>query len=482
MFFGISLYGETDESIEVFNLNTWQDNISFYLYDLENVKIAFFADDRRSEVNILLCDSSEYQQLKKIAFECKSLVKSVNTRSMYESKKIYDEIIKKFQTFAPITKEDYENLEDYGFVKMNFFITSVQYNKNDMALEKLSSLDIIQSSILGYKKAEVGISLPTKVLQRWNQDGANMKAQLEKAGYAVDLQYAANDIPTQISQIENMVTGGCKVLVIAAIDGSALSNVLDSAKKKGIQVIAYDRLIMNSDAVSYYATFDNYKVGTMQGDYLVDALKLKRLPDNPVYMEFFTGDPGDNNINFFFGGAMDVLTPYLNFGVIKCLSGQTEKAQAATLNWSTEEARKRMENLIIAHGYSPNGTRLDAVYCSNDSIANGVTIALREAGYTAENFPIITGQDCDKVSVKNIIAGTQAMSVFKDTRTLTSKVVEMVDAIMKGTNPPINDTRTYFNGTGIIPSYLCEPVYVTKNNYRELLINSGYYTEYEIKR
>ena len=332
------------------------------------------------------------------------------------------------------------------------------------------------------KASKIGVSMPTKDLQRWNQDGANMKAQLEKAGYAVDLQYAANDIPTQISQIENMVTGGCKVLVIASIDGSALSNVLDSAKKKGIQVIAYDRLIMNSDAVSYYATFDNYKVGTMQGDYLVDQLKLKsRSADDPVYMEFFTGDPGDNNINFFFGGAMDVLTPYLNSGVIKCLSGQTAKAQAATLNWSTEEAQKRMENLITANGYAPNGTKLDAVYCSNDSTANGVTTALLGAGYTADNFPVITGQDCDKVAVKNMLAGTQAMSIFKDTRTLASKVVEMVDAIMKGSNPPVNDTKTYNNGTGVIPSYLCEPVFGTKDNYKQLLIDSGYYTEAELK-
>ena len=334
----------------------------------------------------------------------------------------------------------------------------------------------------GSSATKVGVSMPTKDLQRWNQDGANMKAQLEKAGYTVDLQYAANDIPTQVSQVENMITGGCKVLVIAAIDGSSLSNVLETARKKNIKVIAYDRLIMNSNAVSYYATFDNYKVGTLQGDYLVDKLGLKsRSASDPVYMEFFTGDPGDNNINFFFGGAMDVLKPYLDKGVIVCPSGQTAKAQAATLEWSTERAQSRMENLITSNGYGPKGTKLDAVYCSNDSTANGVTNALISAGYTADNFPIITGQDCDKVSVKNMIAGTQAMSVFKDTRTLASKVVEMVDAIMKGSNPPINDTSTYDNGTGIIPSYLCEPVFGSKENYKSLLIDSGYYTEAELK-
>lgn len=332
------------------------------------------------------------------------------------------------------------------------------------------------------KKLLVGVSMPTKSLQRWNQDGSNMKKELSKAGYAVDLQFANNDIALQTSQIENMLTKGCKILVIASIDGSALKGVLDTAKRQGVKVIAYDRLIMNSDAISYYATFDNYKVGTLQGDYLVENLKLKsRTKDNPAYIEFFTGSPDDNNINFFFGGAMDVLQPYLDSGVLVCRSGQTSKAQCATLNWSTEAGQKRMENLIASQKYGPNGTKLDAVYSSNDSVANGITNALVAAGYTAKNFPIITGQDCDITSVKNMIAGTQAMSVFKDTRTLASQVVKMVDAIAKGTNPPINDTKTYDNGTGIIPSYLCEPVFGDKVNYKHLLLDSGYYTAKQLQ-
>ena len=343
----------------------------------------------------------------------------------------------------------------------------------------LAALALCLTGCTGKKSnaTKVGVSMPTKDLQRWNQDGANMKSMLEKAGYKVDLQYAANDINTQISQLENMITSGCKVLVIASIDGSSLSNVLATAKQKNVQTIAYDRLIMDTDAVSYYATFDNYKVGTLQGDYLVDKLGLKsRSADDPVYMEFFTGDPGDNNINFFFGGAMDVLKPYLDKGIIVCPSGQTEKAQAATLEWSTERAQSRMENLITSNKYSPKGQRLDAVYCSNDSTAQGVTQALSSAGYTKENFPIITGQDCDITSVKNMIKGTQSMSVFKDTRTLASKGVDMVDAIMKGSQPPINDTKTYDNGTGIIPSFLCEPVFGDVNNYKALLVDTGYYT------
>lgn len=341
---------------------------------------------------------------------------------------------------------------------------------------------MLTGAVFAAPKVKVGVSMPTKSLQRWNQDGSNMAKELKKAGYAVDLQYANNDIAMQTQQIENMLTKGDKILVIAAIDGSALKGVLDTAKKQGVKVIAYDRLIMNSDAVSYYATFDNYKVGTIQGNYLVEKLGLNsRTSKDPAYIEFFTGSPDDNNINFFFGGAMDVLTPYLKSGVLVCRSGQTSKAQCATLNWSTEAAQKRMENLVTSQKYGPNGTKLDAVYSSNDSCAQGITNALVGAGYTAKNFPIVTGQDCDKPSVKNMIAGTQAMSVFKDTRTLASQVVKMVDAIAKGTQPPINDKKTYDNGTGIIPSFLCEPVFGDKDNYKALLLDSGYYTAADLQ-
>ncbi len=332
------------------------------------------------------------------------------------------------------------------------------------------------------RAVKVGVAMPTKDLQRWNQDGANMKKSLEKQGYVVDLQYANNDIATQVSQVENMISTGSKVLVIASIDGSALKSVLAQAKAKKIPVIAYDRLIMNSDAVTYYATFDNYKVGSIQGNFLVEKLGLKsRTKADPAYIELFTGSPDDNNVNFFFGGAMDALNPYIKSGALVVKSGQTTKAQCATLNWSTEEAQKRMENLISSQGYGPKKQKLDAVLSSNDSVANGITNALVAAGYTAGNFPLITGQDCDITSTKNMIKGIQAMSVFKDTRTLASKVVEMVDAICKGTQPPINDKKTYDNGTGIIPSFLCEPVFATKDNYKKLLIDSKYYTPAQLK-
>ena len=331
----------------------------------------------------------------------------------------------------------------------------------------------------GSAKAEgklVGVSMPTQDLQRWNQDGANMEAQLKEAGYEVELLYAANDIPTQVSQIETMIADGCQVLVIASIDGDSLGTVLAQAKEKGIPVIAYDRLIMNSDAVTYYATFDNWLVGVKQGEFIRDALKLDEA-EGPFNIEFITGDPGDNNINFFFDGAMSVLQPYLDSGKLVCPSGQTEKATVATANWATDAAQARFE--AILGSYYADGTQLDAVLCSNDSTSLGVQNALA-ALYTGK-YPVLTGQDCDILSTKSMLAGTQAMSIFKDTRTLASKVVEMVDAIMKGAEPPINDTKTYDNGTGVIPSFLCEPVACTPDMIQSLLVDSGYYSEADLK-
>lgn len=330
--------------------------------------------------------------------------------------------------------------------------------------------------------AKVGVSMPTQSLQRWNQDGANMKASLEKSGHEVELLFAGdNDIPTQVNQIENMIADGCDVIVIASIDGSALTEVLKGAKEKKIPVIAYDRLIMNSDAVSYYATFDNFKVGELQGTYLAKKAGLdKATAKDPKYIEFFTGPTDDNNVNFFWGGAMKVLQPYLDSGALVCKSGQTTKEQAATLNWNNEEAQKRMENIIASVGYAPDGQRLDAVLASNDACAQGVATALLSNGYDASNFPVITGQDCDKPSVKNIKKGYQSMSVFKDTRSLASQVVKMIDAIVKGETVEVNDSTTYNNGTGVIPSYLCNPVAATKDNYKEILVDSGYYKESEI--
>lgn len=349
----------------------------------------------------------------------------------------------------------------------------------------LVSLAACDSASSGGDTMKIGLSMPTNELQRWNQDGDYLKSEFESAGYEVDLQYANNLSATQINQIENMISGGCDVLVISAIDGYALTQVLADAKEKGVTVIAHDRLIMESDAVSYYATFNNQRVGTLQGEFIENGLNLSA-GGGPYNIEFFTGDPGDNNINFFFGGAMEVLQPYLDSGVLVCPSGQTAQADVTTVAWSPENAQARMENLISAQGYGPDGVKLDAVMCSNDSTAQGVVTALLAAGYTADNMPIVTGQDCDIVSVKNMIAGLQSMSVFKDTRKLAAQVKDMVIAHVDGQTVPTN--TTYDNddaldgsdGERLIPSFECELDQGTPENYKELLIDSEYYTEDEL--
>ena len=327
------------------------------------------------------------------------------------------------------------------------------------------------------KKADenlIGVAMPTQSLQRWNQDGANMKAKLEEKGFKVDLQYANNDVNTQIQQLENMITKKCKVLVIASIDGSALTEVLRKAAENDIKVIAYDRLIMNS-------TFDNFQVGVIQGKYIEEKLGLKE-KDGPFNIELFAGSPDDNNAYFFNGGAMSILQPYIDAGKLIVPSKQTEFTTIAIHGWDSADAQARMDNLITAH-YA-GGRKLDAVLSPNDSLAIGIVTSLRNAGFGTPDkpFPIITGQDCDKPNVIAMINGEQSMSIFKDTRTLAAKVVEMVEAIMKGEEAPVNDTETYHNGVKKVPSFLCEPVYADANNYKELLIDSGYYTEADLQQ
>ncbi|MBP7175669.1 MAG: sugar-binding protein [Thermoclostridium sp.] len=326
----------------------------------------------------------------------------------------------------------------------------------------------------------IGVAMPTKSLQRWNQDGENMQKMLEKAGYKVDLQYAEDSVEMQVSQLENMITKGAKVLVIASIDGESLGGVLEQAAKEGVKVIAYDRLIKSTPNVDFYATFDNYKVGVIQGQYIIETLKLDKGEKGPFTMEVFGGSPDDNNAYFFNGGAMDTLKPYIDSGVLVIKSKQTDMEIIAIQGWKAAGAQARMDNLLSAYYADEN---VDVVLSPNDSLAQGIVASLKAAGYgtASKPYPILTGQDCDITNVKHLIAGEQSMSVFKDTRTLAEKVVGMVDAIMKGTEPEINDTKTYDNGIKVVPSYLCDPVFADVNNYEKLLIDTGYYTKDQLK-
>ena len=334
----------------------------------------------------------------------------------------------------------------------------------------------LEGATFGFGNGKVGVSMPAQELQRWNQDGSNIQAGLEQAGYDVDLRFASNDAETQISQIKEMIESDCELLVIAPVNGDSLSEVLAPARDKGIAVIAYDRLINNSDAVSYYASFDNYMVGTKMGEYIRDELKLDDAA-GPFYMEIVSGDTADNNAGYLYNGSMDVLQPYIDEGKLVVKSGQSDFKSTSTPQWSTQNAQERMDAILAE--YYADGTDLSAVLCASDSVALGAENSL-EANYTGA-WPIVTGQDCDITNVKNMIAGKQSMSIFKDTRTLATRTVEMVDAIMQGGEPPINDIETYDNGMGVVPAYLCEPVLTDIDNYKKLLIDSGYYTEGDLR-
>ena len=362
--------------------------------------------------------------------------------------------------------------EDFDFDAKEFYAAADVVVPDPPLVDLDPSADPDPSTDKQSNGFKIGVSMPTAELQRWNQDGEYIKSELEKLGYEVDLQYAANDVATQVSQVENMINSGCDVLIIATIESSSLGEVLEDAEALNIPVIAYDRLILESDTVDYYVTFDNYMVGQLQGDYIADALELYKKP-GPFYIEITAGDPGDNNAFLFYQGAMDALSYYIDNGQLVVVSGQTEFEDVATASWSTENSQTRAEQIIDL--YYSDGAQIDAWLCSNDSTALGVENALA-ANYTGP-YPIITGQDCDYLNVQNIINGTQAMSVFKDTTTLADHTVVMADQILSGQTVDVKDTESFDNGSIVVPTYLCYPVVVDINNFSEILIDSGYYTE-----
>jgi len=330
-------------------------------------------------------------------------------------------------------------------------------------------------------KGTIGIAMPTKSSARWISDGQSMVEQFQEAGYATDLQYAEDNIPNQLSQIENMITKGVDALVIASIDGTTLSNALANAAASGIPVVAYDRLIRESPDVDYYATFDNFQVGVLQAESLVDGLK-QRFPDTkPWNVELFGGSPDDNNAYFFYDGAMSVLQPLIDSGDIVIPSGQMGMNQVGTLRWDGAEAQARMDNLLSAN-YTDK--QVHGVLSPYDGLSIGILSSLKGVGYGTgdQQMPIVTGQDAEIPSVKSIIADEQYSTVFKDTRELARVTVGMVDALLQGGEPEINDTETYDNGVKVVPSYLLSPVSIDASNWEEILVDqSGYYTLDQLK-
>ncbi len=325
---------------------------------------------------------------------------------------------------------------------------------------------------------KIGVAMPTQSSERWIKDGQNMKEQLEALGYEVDLQYAEDDVQMQVSQIENMIASGAQCLVIASIDSSALVNVEAQAKEKNIPIIAYDRLLMDTDAVSYYASFDNKGVGVAIADYIVKAKDLEAAKEagESYTIEFFMGSPDDNNAVLLHEGVMEVLQPYLDAGTLVCKTGRTSFKDTCILRWSQETAQQWCENYLT--GYYADED-LDIACTAFDGFAYGVKAALQGAGYTAENWPLVTGQDAELMACKNILDGTQTATIFKDTGLLAGKCVTMVEAVMKGTEPEINDTETYDNGKIVVPSYLCTPVAVDKDTLKEVVVDGANYYKAE---
>jgi putative multiple sugar transport system substrate-binding protein len=342
----------------------------------------------------------------------------------------------------------------------------------------------LSSAIAPYASAQtkptIGISMPTKSSARWIADGDNMVKVLKERGYKTDLQYAEDDIPNQLSQIENMITKGDKVLVIASIDGTTLTDVLQKAADKGVKIISYDRLIRGTKNVDYYATFDNFQVGVLQAGYIEKALDLKS-GKGPFNIELFGGSADDNNAHFFYNGAMSVLKPYIDKGKLVVRSKQMGMEKVATLRWDGATAQARMDNLLSAY-YGKD--KIDAVLSPYDGISIGILSSLKGVGYGTPKLPmpVVTGQDAEVASVKSIIRGEQRSTIFKDTRELAKVTVNMVDAVLSGKQPQINDTKTYNNGVKVVPAFLLKPVVVDKSNWKEVLVTgSGYYTEAQLK-
>ncbi|MBQ7370506.1 MAG: sugar-binding protein [Blautia sp.] len=353
-------------------------------------------------------------------------------------------------------------------------------NKKVLAAVLTAGMVCSMSTVAFADGETVGILMPTQSSERWINDGANMKAQLEEKGYNVELQYGEDDTAQQLNQLDNFIAQEVDCLVIAAIDSGVLVNSEANAKDAGIPIIAYDRLLMDTDAVSYYATFDNKGVGTVIANYIVEAADLEGLREagESKTIEFFMGSPDDNNALFLYNGVMEVLQPYLDDGTLVCKSGRTSFEETCILRWSQETAQNNCENILTSF-YADED--LDIACSAFDGFAYGIKAALLGAGYTTDNWPLITGQDAEVMATKNIIDGTQTMSIYKDTRLLAEKAVSMVDAVLQGSEPEINDTEQYNNGAIVVPSYLCTPVAVDQSNYQEILIDGGYYTEDQLQ-
>ena len=303
----------------------------------------------------------------------------------------------------------------------------------------------------------IGVALPQKTSENWVLAEKLFNDDLTKAGLQAFVQFANSGVPEQQNQISAMVIKGAKVIIVGAIDGSELGTQLKEARDSGAVIIAYDRLLKNTDAVDYYVAYDNFKVGVLQAQSLLDGMKATK-PSGPYNIELFAGSPDDANSKVFFAGAMSVLKPKIDDKTLVVKSGQTTFEQSVTPGWKAENAQKRMDTLLTA---SYTSAALDGVLSPNDLLARAILTSVKAAG---KPVPVVTGQDSEVESVKSIMAGGQYSTIYKDTRALVAHVITMVADLQSGKKPEVNDVKSYDNGVKIVPAFLLEPVIVTKAN------------------
>ena len=304
------------------------------------------------------------------------------------------------------------------------------------------------------KDLTIGMSIDDLRLERWQKDRDIFVKKAENLGAKVFVQSANGDASAQISQIENMINRNVDVLVIIPFNGEVLGNVIAEAKKEGIKVLAYDRLINNAD-IDFYVSFDHEKVGELQAKSVVEAK-----PEGNYFL--MGGSPVDNNAKLFRKGQMKVLQPLIDSGKSKVVGDQWVDS------WLAEKALQIMENALTA-----NKNNIDAVVASNDATAGGAIQALSAQGLSGK--VAISGQDADLAAIKRIVDGTQTMTVYKPITKLADKAAEIAVTLGKNEKPTPNAELN--NGLKNVPSYLLDPIAVNKDNIDDTIIKDGFHTK-----
>lgn len=328
------------------------------------------------------------------------------------------------------------------------------------------STDSSATSTAASGELSIGIAMPQKTSQNWVEAEKMFQQQCQQIGADCDIQFANGGVSEQQNQIGSMITKGVKVLLIGAIDGSQLGSQLEQARAAGIKIVAYDRLLTNTKNIDYYIAYDNFHVGELQGQALLEGL-AKEKGSGPYTIEVFAGSPDDSNSLKFFNGAMSVLQPKIDDGTLKIGSGQSEFSQAATQGWDPKNAQTRMDSLL-ASTY-PGTAAPDGVLCPNDTLARAVLTSIGDK----RERPVVTGQDSEDESVTMVVKGEQYSTIYKDTRNLVKQSIALAEQLAKGEEPKLEgvkmDDKQYESMEGNpVKSFLLAPVIVTKDNAAEV--------------